>query len=104
MAWSVIVPCLNEEANLPELVARVGEVFRVGNLRGELVVVDDGSTDRTWEIVQELSSKYPFLVGKRHPENRGITAGWKSGVAAASGRLVCVLDADLQYQPEDILR
>jgi phenylacetate-CoA ligase len=104
MELSVIVPCFNEEANLPDLIARVGDVFAVGKIDGELVLVDDGSSDRTWEVIQAEAAAHPFVVGRRHPENRGIAAGWKSGVAAARGRLCCILDADLQYQPEDILR
>jgi phenylacetate-CoA ligase len=101
---TVIVPCLNEEANVPELVARMGEVFAVGNLDGELLLVDDGSTDGTWAAIEKAQAEHPFLVGRRHPENRGIAAAWKTGVANASGRLCAIIDADLQYQPEDILR
>jgi phenylacetate-CoA ligase len=101
---SIIVPCLNEEANVPELVNRVGQVFEVGKLDGELVLVDDGSTDRTWEKIEELQKTNPWLVGRRHSRNQGIAAGWRTGVAAASGKLVAILDADLQYQPEDVLR
>ena len=101
---SVIVPCLNEEANVPELVARIGEVFAVGKLVGELVLVDDGSTDRTSEVIAEQAALHDFVVARRHPRNLGIAAAWKTGVVAATGRLVAVLDADLQYQPEDLLR
>jgi phenylacetate-CoA ligase len=101
---SIIVPCLNEEANLPDLVARVGEVFEVGALDGELVLVDDGSTDTTWTVMETLKSAHPWIVSRRHPANRGIAAAWKTGASAASGRLIAILDADLQYQPEDVLR
>jgi len=104
MELSVIVPCFNEEANVPELVSRVGDVFAVGKVAGELVLVDDGSRDRTWEVIEAEAKKNPFVAGRRRPENRGIAAAWKTGVAAARGRLVSILDADLQYQPEDILR
>ena len=104
MELSVIVPCFNEEANLPELVARVGDVFSVGKVEGELVLIDDGSSDRTWQVIEAEAKSHPFVVGVRHPENRGIAAAWKSGVMAARGRLCSILDADLQYQPEDILR
>lgn len=108
MELTVIVPCLNEEANLPELVRRIGEVFRIGGLLhergGELCLVDDGSTDRTFEVMTQLAVKYPFVSPQRHLKNQGITAAWKTGVAAARGHLCCIIDADLQYQPEDILR
>lgn len=140
MELSIIVPCLNEEANLPELVRRIGEVLHRrelyvpggptggqvlgrperpsadgdkgrdkggdgdGELGGELILVDDGSTDRSPELMAELAAKHPFVRPQRHPHNRGIAAAWKTGVAAARGHLVCFIDADLQYQPEDILR
>ena len=104
---SVIVPCLNEEANVEELVARVKEVFAVELLRrggAELILVDDGSTDATWEMLSKLSETENFVVARRHSKNLGIPAAWRTGMTAARGRLICVLDADLQYQPEDILR
>lgn len=104
MELSVIVPCLNEEANIPELVERIGAVFQKGGFAGELILVDDGSTDRTWEVIEELRRSHLFVVGRRHPQNRGIAAAWKTGASVARGRLVSILDADLQYQPEDLLR
>jgi phenylacetate-CoA ligase len=105
MELSVLAPCYNEEANLPELARRVGAVFRAGGIAaGELILVDDGSSDRTWEVIERLVREYPFVVGRRHVANRGITEAWKTGLAASSGRLVCLIDADLQNQPEDMLR
>lgn len=113
MELSVIVPCLNEEANLPELVRRVVDVFRVGgllekdkggDLGAELLLIDDGSTDRSFSIMTELASQHPCVRPLRHPQNRGIAAAWRTGVESARGHLVCIIDADLQYQPEDILR
>ncbi len=102
---SVIVPCLNEELNLPELTARTLQIFARGGFRGELVIVDDGSTDHTPDVVRALMAAHPGeVVGVFHPKNRGTAAGWKSGTLAARGRLVATIDADLQYQPEDLLR
>ncbi|WP_437657325.1 glycosyltransferase [Sorangium sp. So ce1182] len=102
---SVIVPCLNEELNVPELAERVLGVFREGSLAGELILVDDGSTDGTKTTIQALAAAHPGLVvGCFHPQNRGITAAWRTGAAAARGKLVSIIDADLQYQPEDLLR
>lgn len=102
---SVVVPCLNEEANLPELVTRVLGVFERGGFEGELIVVDDGSTDRSRDVVATFEAAHPGRVrGCHHPENRGIAEAWRTGALAARGRLVATIDADLQYQPEDLLR
>jgi phenylacetate-CoA ligase len=102
---SVIVPCLNEEGNVPELVARVLGVFAVGGLAGELVLVDDGSTDQTARRIREAMARAPGRVrGCFHAHNRGIAAAWRSGLEASTGRLCALIDADLQYQPEDLLR
>jgi phenylacetate-CoA ligase len=102
---SVIVPCLNEELNVPELTSRILRVFEIGAFRGEVVLVDDGSTDGTAKAIERLVKTHPsVVVGVFHPQNRGIAAGWKSGVAAARGKLVATIDADLQYQPEDLIR
>jgi phenylacetate-CoA ligase len=102
---SVIVPCLNEELNVPELTSRLLRVFEIGELRGEVILVDDGSTDGTAKAIRTLMEANPErVIGVFHPQNRGIAAGWKSGAAAARGKLVATIDADLQYQPEDLLR
>ena len=102
---SVIAPCFNEEFNIPELTERVLKMFERGAIEGELVLVDDGSKDGTRRVIEEQMQKHPGLVvGCFHARNGGIAAAWKTGAAAAKGVYVCVIDADLQYQPEDILR
>lgn len=102
---TVIVPCFNEEGNIPELSARVLKVFEVGELVGELVLVDDGSSDGTRDAIAEQEARHPDMVrGVIHGTNRGIAEAWKSGAEAARGRLCAIIDADLQYQPEDLLR
>ncbi len=102
---TVIVPCLDEEANVPELVTRVVRVFDVGGFEAELVLVDDGSTDGTRAAIEDAVAAHPGRVrGVFHGDNRGIAAAWRSGVAVARGKLCAVIDADLQYQPEDLLR
>lgn len=102
---SVIVPCYDEELNLSELCERVLGTFAVGGLRGELVLVDDGSKDRTAEVIRSLAGKHPGVVtGCFHERNRGIAAAWETGIRAARGKLCATIDADLQYQPEDLLR
>ncbi len=102
---SVIAPALNEELNLPELARRVLETFEVGEIRGELVLVDDGSTDGTARVIRELMKQHPdVVVGQFHGKNRGIAESWRTGVRAARGQYASVIDSDLQYQPEDIIR
>jgi phenylacetate-coenzyme A ligase PaaK-like adenylate-forming protein/glycosyltransferase involved in cell wall biosynthesis len=102
---SVIAPCYNEEFNIPALVERVLRVLDRGKLTGELILVDDGSGDGTRRVIEEQMALHPDrVVGRFHARNGGIAAAWKTGVAVARGKYVCVIDADLQYQPEDILR
>jgi phenylacetate-CoA ligase len=99
---SVIVPCFNEEGNLPELVERTERVFERRGIRGELVLVNDGSRDGTAAQIEALAARHPCVVGVHHPTNLGIPAGWRSGFERSRGRYVCTIDADLQYQPEAI--
>ena len=102
---SVIVPCFNEELNLRELTRRVFEAFEHGSLDGELVLVDDGSQDGTRRVIEELVEEYEDRVTARyHAVNQGIAQAWKTGVGAAHAPVVAIIDADLQYQPEDLLR
>ncbi len=102
---TVIAPCYNEELNVRELARRVVSVFQRGNLRGELVLVNDGSQDDTKSVIQEMEAAYPgVVVGIHHGVNQGITGAWKTGARAAGAPVVAIIDADLQYQPEDLLR
>jgi len=104
MQVSVIVPCRNEAENVLELADRVGRVFHNRGLEGELVLVDDGSDDNTGTLIDELSRRHDFVKVLHHPHTRGIPAAWQSGADVATGRYVLVMDADLQYLPEDIHR
>jgi len=99
---SVIAPCLNEEANIQLLVERTLATFDRSGIAGELVLVDDGSTDRTWEEILTCSRRDTRVRGIRHTVNQGMEGAWKSGLHAACGSLLCLIDADLQNRPEDI--
>jgi phenylacetate-CoA ligase len=101
---SVIAPCFNEEGNLRELVNRLRTAFATRNIAGEIVLVDDGSQDGTGVLVDQLASEYPNIIAVHHDTNRGIVAGWRSGLEASHGDLVCLIDADLQNLPEDVCR
>lgn len=101
---SVLVPAYNEEASLSELAERTVAVFRRLGITGELILVDDGSTDGTPEVIRRLEAFHPDVRGMFHGQNLGIAAAWHSAALGARGRLVVTIDADLQYQPEDIER
>lgn len=101
---SVVAPCYNEAKNLPELVARLSRVFEKRGLRGQIVLVDDGSRDDTGAVADALAASHPHVAVVHHEVNRGIAAGWDSGVARAEGEYVCLIDADLQNLPEDVWR
>src|SRR5712671_1574727 len=100
MRVSVIVPVFNEE----ETVAQVLESLSQVALDLEVVVVDDASTDRTWEILQELRQKEPFNTYRyiRHDFNQGKGAGLRTGFGLVSGDMVTVQDGDMEYNPEDL--
>jgi phenylacetate-CoA ligase len=104
---SILVPCLNEAGSLPELVGRLEGALRdprLGGAAGEIVLVDDGSDDDTWAVVDRLRRASPGLRAARHPRRLGIPAAWRTGLGEARGDWICVIDADLQYQPEEIPR
>jgi dolichol-phosphate mannosyltransferase len=100
MRVSVIVPVYNEE----ETVAQVLESLAKVPLDLEVVVVDDASTDRTWEILQELRQKEPFNTYRyvRHERNQGKGVGLRTGFGLVSGDLVTIQDADMEYNPLEL--
>src|SRR5438309_7892707 len=99
---SVLVPCFNEEGNLPELVERTERVFDRRGIAGEVILVDDGSEDGTGAEIDALAATHPCVIAIHHPVNRAIAAAWKSALERSRGRYVLTIDADLQYQPEAI--
>ncbi len=101
---SVIAPCYNEEGNVGELVRRTLAMFDAANIEGELILVDDGSKDATWQRITEAMQTQERVVGVAHALNKGIEGGWHSGLEAARGKWVCLIDSDLQNRPEDVAR
>jgi len=101
---SVIAPCFNEEHNIDPLVDRTLAVFDSLKIPAELLLIDDGSADRTWQAIELRARSDHRVRGVRHLSNRGIEGAWRSGLQAAAGQLVCLIDADLQNRPEDIAR
>jgi phenylacetate-CoA ligase len=101
---SVVAPCYNEMENAKALTERLRAVFAKQKLRGEIVLVNDGSRDQTGAIIDALAAEHDEVVAVHHPQNRGIAVAWQTGVRASSGRYVCLIDADLQYLPEEVWR
>ena len=104
MELSVIVPCFNEEFNVDELARRVAGVFEVGGFAASSSSSTTAAPTARAPRSRRCRPRQPIVVGQRHAKNAGIAAAWRTGTAAARGRLVAIIDADLQYQPEDILR
>jgi glycosyltransferase involved in cell wall biosynthesis len=102
MDVSVIVPLYNEEESLPELSEWIDRVCKEANLSYEIVFVDDGSTDTSWSVVEELIQKNPDLKGIKFRRNYGKSAALNQGFEAASGDVVITMDADLQDSPDEI--
>ncbi len=96
---SVVIPAYNEESTLELVVTRV---LAIPYLK-EIVIVDDGSTDRTPEIAQYLANNYPQIHFVRNSQNAGKTAALKHGFILTQGDIVIVQDADLEYNPEEII-
>ena len=99
---SVIAPCFNEQASIDLLAQRTLATFDRAGIAGELVLVDDGSSDATWERIEAGAAFDGRVRGLRHEKNRGMEQAWQTGLHAARGSLVCLIDADLQNRPEDI--
>lgn len=99
---SVIVPCFNEEDNLNELVVRFEKVFNKIDKPCELIIVDDFSSDNSLKVIRSLSSNFDFIKVIQHKKNLGMAEAWFSGIRNSNGFYTAIIDADLQYQPEDI--
>ena len=102
MQLSVVVPLFNEEESLPPLVERILSHVRPLGIPFELVLVDDGSRDRTAAVLREVSSQVPELVAVLLRRNYGQTAAMAAGFDASSGEVIVTLDGDLQNDPADI--
>jgi len=97
---SVIIPCYNEERTLEAIVDRVLGADRLG-LGIEIVIVDDGSRDKSVEVMKALAAKHPEVSAQFHGVNQGKGAALRTGFKHATGDIVLVQDADLEYSPND---
>ncbi len=97
---SVIIPCYNEEQTLAKVIAQVAPVDTAG-LALEIVIIDDCSSDNSYKIAQELAGKDARIQVFHHAVNQGKGAALRTGFASATGDLVIVQDADMEYDPND---
>ncbi len=98
MKLSVIIPCFNEEKTLKIIVERV---LNFKEIEKEIIIVDDCSTDNSKSIINELSNSYPEIIGIYLIKNSGKGSALKKGFEVASGDIVLIQDADLEYDPKD---
>ena len=101
---SVLVPAKDEAENLPLFLELCEQTFALQQVRYEVLVVDDGSRDNSWEVLQTLVLRYPFLRPIRHRAQRGIAEALRTGYLNANGSILVFYPADLQFKPEDIPR
>jgi glycosyltransferase involved in cell wall biosynthesis len=102
MNVSIVVPLFNEVESLPELCGWIDRVLTENKLSYEVILVDDGSNDGSWEQIELLKASYPQLRGIRLRRNYGKSAALHTGFEKASGEVVFTMDADLQDSPEEI--
>lgn len=102
MDISVVVPLFNEEESLPELFAWIERVMKENNFTYEVIFVNDGSTDRSWEVIEKLSRESECVRGIKFRRNYGKSPALHCGFAQAEGDVVITMDADLQDSPDEI--
>lgn len=99
---SIIIPLLNEEESLPELEAWIRRIMNDNNFRYEIIMIDDGSTDGSWNIIEALSAQNSSIKGIKFRRNYGKSAALNVGFESAKGDVVITMDADLQDSPDEI--
>src|SRR3954447_13915203 len=101
---SLVIPCYNEQENVPTLLQRVELALAQVGKPFEVILVDDGSTDSTPQLLSDAMKRLPWLRVIRMAKNGGQTAAFEAGFAAARGAIIATIDADLQNDPEEIPR
>ncbi len=102
MDISIVIPFLDEAESLPELTEWIRSVVTKNNFSYEIIMIDDGSVDNSWQVVEELSKKNPCIKAIKFQRNYGKSAALNEGFRAARGDVVITMDADLQDSPEEI--
>lgn len=102
MQVSVVIPLFNEDESLPELCSWIARVMDQEQLSYEVILIDDGSTDNSWEVISKISEANPAFKGIQFQRNYGKSAALNEGFKAAQGDVVITMDADMQDSPDEI--
>ena len=102
MDISVVIPLYNEDESLPELIAWIERVMAANGFSYEVLLVDDGSRDRSWAVIEENAARNPHIHGIKFRRNYGKSAALHCGFQAAQGEVVITMDADMQDSPDEI--
>ncbi len=102
MQISIIIPLLNEQESLPELHSWIVKVMNENNYSYEVIFIDDGSNDHSWQIIEQLSQENSSIKGIRFQRNFGKSQALHAGFAKAQGEVIITMDADLQDSPDEI--
>jgi glycosyltransferase involved in cell wall biosynthesis len=102
MDISVVIPLLNEEESLPELTSWIARVMEQHKFYYEVILIDDGSTDNSWEVIEKLRATDSRIKGIKFRRNYGKSAALNEGFKAAEGEVIITMDADLQDSPDEI--
>ena len=100
--YSVIIPCFNEQQSIVELYERLASVFQKLSSSFEIIFIDDGSTDNTWNVIMELKNRDPRVKGVSFRSNFGKSIAFSCGFEHATGEVIFTIDGDLQDTPEEI--
>ena len=102
MDLSIVIPLFNEEESLPELLSWIDHALASLSVNFEVILIDDGSTDGSWSVIESLIPQHPPVTAIRFSKNYGKSQALHAGFARAKGRVVVTMDADLQDSPEEI--
>ena len=102
MDLSIVIPLFNEEESLPELLSWIDRTLASWSGNFEVILIDDGSTDGSWSVIETLIPQYPSITAIRFSKNYGKSQALHAGFARAKGQVVVTMDADLQDSPEEI--
>jgi glycosyltransferase involved in cell wall biosynthesis len=102
MQVSIVIPLYNEAESLPELMSWIARVMKDNAFTYEVIFIDDGSTDGSWQVIQQLKNEFSAIKAIRFKRNYGKSAALNEGFIAATGTVVITMDADLQDSPDEV--